>query len=379
MSITIIGGGIAGLSLAVALEKKGINYHLYEQTAELRPVGAGIILANNAMQVYRHLGISDVLKQAGHPISMIHLTDAKLNALTSTNLSLFEEKYKLTNLAIHRAALIDILKSHIDPQKLILDAKLEEIEFNNFSREYFLKFKNQQETKTKILIGADGINSQVRNKLFPKRKIRLTNQVCWRGIGKFDPPHNFKAELTEAWGKAKRFGFVPLDDQTVYWYALKNKEANDLHDLNKLKTLFRNFHPSVTSILSQTNGKVIHKSVISDLEPSKNWYDDQVCLMGDAAHATTPNMGQGACQAIEDAYVLSECLSRYETPMAFKNFQMLRLKKVNQIVKTSWNLGAVAHWANPIMIGFRNTLMRLTPNSLGQSQLKSIFTLTKFD
>ncbi|PID68483.1 MAG: monooxygenase, partial [Flavobacteriia bacterium] len=121
----------------------------------------------------------------------------------------------------------------------------------------------------------------------------------------------------------------------------------------------------------------IHTAEISDLKPIFVWHRENVCLIGDAAHATTPNMGQGACQAIEDAYVLSECLDKYEINKAFKEYQKLRLPKAHQVVKASWIFGKMAHLRNPILIGLRNQMLKLTPASINRKQNEHIFQLTK--
>lgn len=107
----------------------------------------------------------------------------------------------------------------------------------------------------------------------------------------------------------------------------------------------------------------------------KNWFKKNLCLIGDAAHATTPNMGQGACQAIEDAYVLSKCLSNYNYTEAFSCYQNLRLPKAHTVVNKSWTLGKIAHLSNPILVSLRNKFLKLIPDSISRKQNESIFKL----
>ena len=115
------------------------------------------------------------------------------------------------------------------------------------------------------------------------------------------------------------------------------------------------------------------ESEIKDLEPMKNWYKAHICLMGDAAHAATPNMGQGACQAIEDAYVISSCLEKNPHHDAFLVFQQIRHPKANKVVKMSWTMGKMAHLANPVLRFSRNLFMRFTPAFMARKQYESIF------
>src|SRR5690606_17425267 len=100
-------------------------------------------------------------------------------------------------------------------------------------------------------------------------------------------------------------------------------------------------------------------------------------LIGDAAHATTPNMGQGACQSIEDAYFIADCLSKQNDSRAFHIFQESRMPYAHQVVSQSWQIGKISHWKNPIAIALRNTMLKLIPNKFNQIQLEKLFRLNK--
>jgi len=241
-----------------------------------------------------------------------------------------------------------------------------------------LTFANGEQVISSTLIGADGLNSAVRDHLFPGNALRHANQVCWRGIVSMDLPKEYRNELNEAWGKSGRFGFVQIEEGKVYWYALKSfKTEIGEFSLTGIEQYFEDFNVLVRQIIHGTDQKRIHTTEISDLKPTSVWCNDNVCLMGDAAHAATPNMGQGACQAIEDAFALSECLERFDTNTAFRTFQALRLPKAQQVVKTSWMIGKMAHLSNPVVTGFRNLILRLTPFSIKRKQNEQLFQLVK--
>jgi len=373
MTIDIIGGGIGGLTIAIALQKKGIDVRVFEQAKKIKPVGAGIILANNAMQVYEKLGLRKEIEQSGNPISSVNITDIQLKPISSIDLKYFEEKHRVQNIAIHRGTLQQVLINQLNKNSLKLDHSLTNIE--KTGKEYILQFKNGQTISSSIILGADGLNSVVRNQLFSENKIRHTDQICWRGVTDFALPQQYQNELNEAWGSGDRFGFVQIAPKVVYWYALLSQQNHADYSVNKLNTYFRNYHSIVREIIKQTSIKTIHTAIISDLDPIKIWHKENVCLLGDAAHATTPNMGQGACQAIEDAYILSECLHKFDTNKAFRAYQKLRISKAHQVVKASWTLGKIAHWKNPIAIFFRNQLMRMTPQNINRKQSEKIFQL----
>ncbi|MBL4704322.1 MAG: FAD-dependent monooxygenase [Flavobacteriales bacterium] len=372
MTIDIIGAGIGGLTTAIALEKKGFEIRIFEQIEKIKPIGAGIILANNAMQVYEKLGLKKTIEDNGNPISSMNITKDNLDVISKIDLSYFEEKYKVKNIAIHRGTLQRILIEQLKSTKIILNHKLKKV--TKSTNGHSLKFENGERIHSSILIGADGLNSIVRQDLFPNNSIRNANQICWRGITEYNLPDKFKNELNEAWGKSERFGFVQIAKNKVYWYALKSfKSDNNEFSVNGIEKYFDNYNSVIKGIIASTPKEQINTAEISDLKPTNIWYKENVCLIGDSAHATTPNMGQGACQAIEDAFVLSECLHKYETHKAFEEFQKLRLPKAHQVVKASWMVGKMAHLSNPILIGIRNQMMRLAPSSINRKQSEQIF------
>ena len=124
-------------------------------------------------------------------------------------------------------------------------------------------------------------------------------------------------------------------------------------------------------------GEIYFNEIYLNKKKGWNLHKKNVCLIGDSAHAATPNMGQGACQAIEDAFVLSECIEKYGITKAFFKYQELRLSKAHRIVKTSWYVGKIAHIKNPILIGLRNQILKLTPSSISKKQNQQIFKLTE--
>lgn len=376
MTIDIIGAGIGGLTTAIALEKKGIKSRIFEQAEKIEPVGAGIILASNAMQVYEKLGLRKEIEKNGNPISSMNITKSNLKPLTKVDLTYFEQKYKTKNIAIHRGRLQQILIDKLISTELFLNHKLASVKESE--NDYYLNFKNGKQIKSSIIFGADGLNSTVRKHLFSDNEIRRANQICWRGVTEYELPINFKNELNEAWGKSERFGFVQIAKNKVYWYALKSfKKNKNESSINDLEKYFNNYNRVIKDIIKSTKKKQINTAEISDLKPIFLWYKKKVCLIGDAVHATTPNMGQGACQAIEDAYVLSECLDKYELTEAFTEYQKLRLSKAHQVVKTSWLIGKIAHLTNPILISLRNQILKLTPTSLNRKQNEQIFKLSE--
>lgn len=376
MKITIIGAGIGGLTTAIALEQKGFEVEIFESFTEMKRLGAGIVLANNAMKVFQRLGLAEIIYKNSNQISSLKLVDENLDVLTEINLTSFEKKLGVHYAAIHRGTLQKVLLKNLKSTKLHLGKRLKYIE--NYEKTIHLHFEDGTTREANILIGADGIHSVVRQRFFPKTVIRNAHQVCWRGITKIKLPEKFQHELNESWGKGTRFGIVPLAGGEVYWFALanyKNDFRTEFHasDLGKM---FSDYHPIVANIIHSTPSDKIIVNEINDLKPIKKWHSKNVCLIGDAAHATTPNMGQGACQSIEDALAISLCLEKEKNiEKAFSNFEKLRIKKANGVINQSWQVGKMAQIENNLGRKIRNFIMRLTPDYLGKKQSAKIFKL----
>jgi 2-polyprenyl-6-methoxyphenol hydroxylase-like FAD-dependent oxidoreductase len=371
-TVNIIGAGIGGLTTALTLQQKGLNVKIFESSAEIKPVGAGIIMANNAMQVFQKLGIQDKIGKAGNKISYMKITDMQLNNISTVDLTEYEKKYGVHTVAIHRGELQKILANEIGHDNINLSKRLSKIEKAELFK---LTFEDNSTIESKLVIGADGIRSVVRNQLFEESTLRNANQKCWRGICEMDLPQKYDNELNEAWGKGKRFGFVKISKQKVYWYALVNSK-NIQQDVVNLTEMFSEFHSDILKIISATSKEKIISSDIIDLKPIYKWQDKNVCLIGDAAHATTPNLGQGACQAIEDAYILGKLLDNGNTlENTFKEYENVRRKKAHIIVNTSWRIGKMSQIENGFGIWLRNFAMRNSPKSSNKKQMDMIFNL----
>lgn len=368
MKPTIIGAGIGGLTTAIALRQKGFEVEVFESFPSFKPLGSGINLANNAMQIYRELGLYETIMAQGNPVSSMNVLNDQFEVLSSVDLKPFEEQYGVSNVAIHRSVLQRILLDHLPEGTVRLGKRLKHME--DRGKAVQLIFEDDIEHEASIVIGADGIHSVVRASIFGRKDLRDAGQLCWRGITPFELPERYRHGLFELWGKGKRFGFVNIGEDKVYWYALRDDE-----DAIGLGELFVDFHPLVGQIINSTPHEKILENQMADFEPISSWHKGRICLVGDAAHATTPNLGQGACQAVESAWVLAESLSKNKNDFsdAFNEYENLRKKKAHQVTSTSWQLGKVAHWKNSLLVGLRNKLMQWTPQSIGQRQSAAMF------
>ncbi|MCB0629345.1 MAG: FAD-dependent monooxygenase [Lewinella sp.] len=374
MKIDIIGAGIGGLTTALALQKKGIAFRLFEQAKSIQAVGAGILLGGNAMQVFEKLGLRQQIEQLGNPVSRMQITRPNLEPITSMELDYFEKKYGVKSVAIHRSTLQGILLEALPKQSVHLDKKLTQV--TNYDP-LFLQFSDGTLLNSAAVIGADGIHSPVRQMIFHENTIRHTGQICWRGVTDFPMPWSYEKELTEAWGQGDRFGFAQIAPGKIYWFAVStNAPGASGFNKQKIMSLFNNYHPLVKTLIDFTPESHIHTSMLADLKPISTWVQDRICLLGDAAHATTPNLGQGACQAIEDAYILAECLDLYPVEEAFLQYEKARMEKAQMVVRSSWTMGKVAHLENPWLVKLRNWLMHIIPKAVNRRQSDQLYRLS---
>lgn len=373
MDIIIIGAGIGGLTTAIACEQAGFNTMVYEASSSHSVAGAGIWMACNAMQVFDRLGIAHDILNAGVALDRLSITDHHLNVIQDTEQAPYIERFGYSITSIHRSRLRDVLLKHY-PKEVHLGKRLTKLEEKG--NQVIAHFEDGSTQAGDMLLGTDGIHSAVRQQLFPSSRIRYSGQTCWRGVADMTLPTELGNCCIEAWGNKYRLGLSVISPSEVYWFAVAKapQGQQDEPSMRKamLRDMYADFAQPVPNLLEATPEDRIIRHDLSDLQPLSQWHRGRICLIGDAAHATTPNMGQGGGQAVEDAWFIAQALSQHRDPsLAFQHFQTMRSKKVNHIVKTSWRIGKAAHI--PFGQGLRNRLMRLTPPARIEKMLIDLY------
>ena len=362
--IVIIGGGIGGLTFANALHHLDIPFEIYERASVLTEVGAGIGLTTEPLKILDQFGLGDDVRESGARVKKVFMPDKNLNIRRS-----IEPTSEM--ICIHRARLIDILKSKLPADHIHLPKEVTGL--TSTADETRIQFSDGTNISSKVTVAADGINSICRQHIFPELKVRYINQAIWRGITNLTLPEPFQDSYFEIWDERLRYLAIPLNATQTLWLAVQSAppggEDNPKTVREDLQKLFSNYHPFLRKLINESEN--VLRNDMADLGTQKReWFKNGVVFLGDSIHATTPNMAQGGCQAIEDAWCLALCLHKFsnDTDRAFKTYSKLRKPKVNKIVSNSWWFGKAAHSRNPLLhYGFRAILTH-TPASFLRKQ-----------
>lgn len=377
MLAIIAGAGIGGLTAAIALRRVGIEAVVYEAADELRPVGKGIWVPTNAMQALERIGLSEPVLQAGWPLERIEVRELSGEVMTAVDLKRVASQFGHTTVSIHRAKLVRVLAEALPADALHLAKRV--VGFEQDAAGVTARFADGGLARGDVLIGADGIRSAVREQLFPSVPLRYSGQTCYRGIADLELPAATARSCWEIWGGDARFGFSAIGPKSVYWFAPLTFPADSdfppaLGDW--LAERYAAFPSPVPEIVRHTPSEEIIRTDLYDFAPRQPWRLGRVVLLGDAAHAMTPNLGQGGAQAIEDACVLAESLrGGAKIDEAFARYEHSRFPRVRWIANTAWRFGKLAHLRPGFARFLRNWALRLTPDAISRRQLDRVYRL----
>jgi 2-polyprenyl-6-methoxyphenol hydroxylase-like FAD-dependent oxidoreductase len=368
---TIIGSGVGGLCAAIALRQAGIDAHVYEKADLLGDVGAGLVLWSNAIRALRMLGLADDALHAGATLQRGEISTAAGRVMKRTDLASHLRLYGEPTAAIHRAALSRVLLARLPANAIHLNQKCERVEQDASGTT--AHFADGSFTRADLLIGADGIRSAVRGQFFPDVALRYSGYTAWRGVVQ-TKDESALGITSETWARGARFGIVRMDAERVYWFATANAPAGSLVSQAQRKTtllaLFGGWHSPIPQLLAATPDQAFLQNDIYDIPPMKRWSAGRVTLLGDAAHATTPNMGQGACMAVESAVVLARCLADgASVEAALRDYERIRQPRTAWVTRQSWQLGQIGQIENPLLCAARDAVFSLLPASTMNAQL----------
>lgn len=373
MTVLIVGGGIGGLATALACQRYGIKALVFERALRFREIGSGMILAGNAIAVLQKLGLVDDLHAIAAPLRYGHLNSWRGNVLMDVPMLSTMQQFRASAVAVHRAELMAALVRALEQDRL--NTNMQGIAFDQDEDGVRLRFASGEEVQGDLLVGADGLHSIVRSQLFGATRTRYAGYTAWRAVTHFRTDQREAQTAFETWGAGKRFGFIPLTRGRVCWYAVANAPEGEHEDEAREKqtvlSLVSSCHEPTWSVVEATEAAAILRTDLYDRSPFSCWSQGRVTLLGDAAHPMLPNLGQGACQAIEDAFLLADSLKRgLSITAALQDYETRRIKRANALVRRSRQLGWIAHWKHPWGVHVRDTALRMVPHPFLEMQTK---------
>lgn len=388
LKVIIIGGGIGGLTLARACLDAGVQVAVYEKRLlnEMLSGPGGIFIQRNAMQVYKLLWggrIYDHFYQQGGTIRKGAFFNKRGEPLYINS----PEFVQADNLGscLLRPELQQILYEALPEGTVNTGCAFESFKEREDSVQ--VSFQDGNTTEGNVLVGADGLYSRVQACLKGQDRLEppiYSGMCCWRGY--FDGsglPLDDQYSWVEYWGQGNRFGYFDVGSGRFSFYAFANTEADGTDEaeggaLKALQTRFSSYAKPVPAILEALTNQPIYRDDIYDRKPlGREWGCGRVTLIGDAAHPVLPNLGQGGCMAVEDAFELAKRLTintkEESVPSLLRQFEASRYARVNRVFTTSRQVGQLGQAENLIACFIRNWLYKLTPTWLADLQFKWLF------
>ncbi|MFC3476883.1 FAD-dependent monooxygenase [Halobacterium litoreum] len=363
--VAVVGGGICGLTTALGLERRGVDVRVYEAASAYRPVGAGLLVQANSLLALAELGVAERVKEVGNC-----LRDGAIRAPDGTDLRTIDldrvERAEFGHgfVAVHRA----------DLQRVLLDALDTTVELDKEcvsvtdAADPTVAFADGTRVSADVVVGADGIDSAVRDAVAPDVETRALDGVVYRGVAdvSLSDPHTTRG--VEVWGDGTYTGGASLGEDSFYWFATRpgraaagTEPAGDA--LPGLRERYASFPDPIPAVVNALDPEDVFRSGLRDVPSLDRWVRGRVALAGDAAHGMLPFAGQGAAQSIEDAVVLADSLaSYYDTEAALEEYECVRKPRADRVRAESHVLGRVGTSQSGVVAGLRNRLFSVVPD-----------------
>ena len=348
----VIGAGIGGTAAAIALRRAGLDVSLFEQTIAQREVGAGIQISPNASRLLSRYGLGDTMARvAVRPSAIVfrRWQDGRVLGREELGDSI-ESQYGAPYYHFHRADLINLLAEAFGPRDIELGRRLVDIEQDETG--VTAHFQDGGSERGDLLIGADGIHSRIRERLFGEEKLRFSGQIAYRGLAPAERVAHLGLPLDVTnwvgpgghfihyYVSAGRFlNFVAVSEEATW----TREQWSDRGSISDAVRNYEGWHPQIATILTAVDETF--KWALFDRNPLPEWTRGRVALLGDACHPMLPFMAQGAAQAIEDGATLAACLKNtaYDVPAAFQAYVALRKPRTSMLQGQSQALSTSFH------------------------------------
>jgi len=365
--VMIAGGGVGGLSAALALKRAGVPTVVFERARALGELGTGIQVWLNGMLALRELGVSDTVGELGAPIKTQEFRSWRGKTLISLPVGQLASKHGApTAVVIRRPDLLKALSGALGEEFVEGDSQV--VGFEQDDDGVTARFADGREVRGAALIGADGITSTVRGFINPDRAPRYAGYQYLRALtqGGGELPANV---MSISCGRGDRFGIGDVGNGWRYFFGVivtpQGTEDSAAGRKADLLARFGDFHSPIPRVIEETDEASIMRIDILDIEPLPRWTDGRVTLLGDAAHATTPNGGRGAGESLEDGAALGRALAAagdVSRPGAIAGalsaYESRRRESSAEVQRSAWKIGRLLSMRNPLAVAMREQMMR---------------------
>lgn len=373
----VIGGGIGGMTSGIALRRQGWDVTVLERAPKIDPVGSGLAIAANALKALDTLDLADPLRKLSRIQGQVGIRRRDGRWLVHTGPDAAQARYGDSVVVMLRATLMEVLAEALGSDDLRLGVGVSGVDADSG-----VVRTDEGDLQADLVVAADGIHSKTRQALFPGHPGPAYSGVtAWRGLV---PRGDLDIRSTESWGKGLVFGIALLAEDNVYVYATDVLPAGTVlgDEREELLRRFGDWHEPIPALLRAADpANIIRNDVYYFDTPLPAFHRGKVALVGDAAHAMTPNLGQGACQAIEDAVVLAHLAGQARRtgpadhhPAAdyLAAYTAARLERTSKVVRRSMSICRMTKIRHPVGVWLRDFGMSVAAKSMPDMMLRSM-------
>ena len=354
----VIGAGVGGLAAAAGLCSAGWDVTACERATALEPVGAGLALGPNGLHALDVIGSGNALRALAVPQELGIRQSSGRWLMRSATGRMVADRFGDPVILVPRAAVIEALAARVPGGVLSLGTEVTSVEPGGDAAARVSTTAGDLEAD--LVVAADGIRSATRAALFPGQpELRYSGVTVWQLLTR---PVDGPVPMAESWGRGTVFGVMPLANRRVYCYAsaLASPGTRAADELAELVRLFGTWHEPIPALLASAGPQdVIRRDVAELTAPLPSFHRGRTVLLGDAAHPMTPNLGQGACQALEDAAVLTRLAEGAQPDSVaalLARYTADRLPRTTDVVRWSHRAATMTTWASPPAVAVRDTL-----------------------
>lgn len=353
LKVVVIGAGMGGLSAAIALRDHGHDVHVYERVTQMRPVGAAISVWSNGVKCLNLLGLRARAEELGGPMHEMGYVDGLTGEqMCAFSLAPLVQEVGQAPYPMSRADLQAMLLEEFGPDRVHLGREL--VSVDDDGEQVTATFADGGTATADLLVGADGTHSLVRAHVLGRpTERRYAGYVNWNGIVEADADLAPTTRWTTFVGEGKRVSLMPIADGRFYFFfdvpLPAGLPADRSTTRDDLRGYFAGWAEPVQRLIDRLDPATTNRVEIHDIEPFEEWVRGRVALLGDAAHSTTPDIGQGGCQAMEDAVVLAMSLrtNTLGVPDALRRYRDRRAGRANELVMRARRRSDVTHGKDP--------------------------------